>query len=227
MGYTFRPTFRPAWLLFRPIGLAFRPRWFIFTNMDIHTTEPGEHSEFYLLVREITERLVGCRGVEIDTAIDDCLKMIGNYFSASQVGLGQWSKSGQILPSLRAWGPKPVGDCLASDGPGVEAFAYLCRNGSIVWNCLEDLDELPQLQEHSRRVSAMVGAFWLHRKFETYTHQVSRHAVGRHWRITASRRKCPRNGQKKNLVSSMTPRSGFAISTGISATAISISGWPT
>ena len=78
--------------------------------MDTHTTELRESAECYRLGREIAERLVGYRGVEIDTAIDECLKMIGRYFRVSQGGRVLWSKSGQILASLRAWGPKPISD---------------------------------------------------------------------------------------------------------------------
>ena len=83
--------------------------------------------------------------------------------------MGQWSKSGKILPSLRSWGDKPATDYLTTVGPGPEAFAYLCRKGSLIWNCLEDLEELPQLQEHAQQVCAIAGAFWLHRSFGTHT----------------------------------------------------------
>ena len=143
------------------------------------------NQHFYQLIHEVTALLVGANAEEIDMVVDDCLGRVAEYFQASQVGLGQWSRAGKILPSLRTWGPKPVGVYLNTAGPGPEAFAFLCRRGSLIWNCLEDLEELPQFQEHARQVGAMAGAFWLHRKFETYTHEVSRHAVGRHWRITA------------------------------------------
>ena len=124
---------------------------------------------FYHLLQELTTRLVGARSVEIDMAVDDCLGKLGEYFGASQVGLGQWSKSGQILPSLRSWGDKPVTDYLATAGPGPDAFAYICRNGSLIWNCLEDLKLLQQFQEHAREVGAVAGALWVHRDFGTHT----------------------------------------------------------
>ena len=48
--------------------------------MDMHATELGERSDFYHLVREVSGRLVGCQGEEIDVAVDDCLEKIGKYF---------------------------------------------------------------------------------------------------------------------------------------------------
>jgi len=90
--------------------------------------------QFYRLLQEVSTRLVGAQSEEIDIAVDDCLAKLGEYFGASQVGLGQWSKSGKILPSLRTWGENPVSDYLTTDGPGPEAFAHLCREGSLTWN---------------------------------------------------------------------------------------------
>ncbi len=162
---------------FVQIGYAF--------NMAKRNSETDRLKSFCRLLQEVTTRLVGAQSAEIDIAVDDCLAKLGEHFHVSQVGLGQWSKSGKILPSLRTWGDKPVSDYLTTVGPGPEAFAYFCRKGSLTWNCLEDLEELPQLQEHARQVRAMAGAFWLHRNFGTYTHQVSGHSVGRHWRSTA------------------------------------------
>ncbi len=101
--------------------------------------------------------------------VDDCLARIAEYFQASQVGLGQWSKAGKILPSLRAWGPRPVNVYLETAGPGPEAFDFLCRKGSIIWNCPEDLAELPQLQQHIRQVGAMAGVFCLYRDHGSHT----------------------------------------------------------
>ncbi len=140
---------------------------------------------FYRPLQGVTTRLVGAQAEEIDIAVDDCLAKLGEHFHVGQIGLGQWSKSGKILPSLRTWGENPVSDYLATDGPGLEAFAYFCRKGSLTWNCIEDLAELPQLQEHLQQVGAISGAFWLRRNFGTHTQQVSRHSVGRHWRSTA------------------------------------------
>ena len=131
--------------------------------------EADRLQRFYQLLQAVTTRLVGARSAEIDTAVDDCLKKLGKHFNASQVGLGQWSSSGKILPSLRAWGEKPVSDYLSTDGPGPKAFAYFCRKGSLIWNCIEDLEELPQFQEHARLVRAMAGVFWLHKDFGTHT----------------------------------------------------------
>ncbi len=125
--------------------------------------------QFYRLLQDVTTRLVGAQATEIDAAVDDCLAKLGEHFHVNQVGMGQWSKSGKILPSLRSWGDKPVTDYLTTVGPGPEAFAYLCRKGSLTWNCLEDLEELPQFQDHAQQVRAMAGAFWLHRNFGTHT----------------------------------------------------------
>jgi transcriptional regulator with GAF, ATPase, and Fis domain len=133
-------------------------------NNEVEGSRP-----FYRLLQEMTARLVVARSTEIEIAVDDCLGKLGEYFGASQVGLGQWSKSGKILPSLRTWGPKPVGDYLSTDGPGPVAFAQLCREGSLTWNCLDDLEGLPQFRDHLRQVRAMSGAFWLHRNFGTHT----------------------------------------------------------
>ena len=137
--------------------------------MAMQNNEADRLQRFYGLLQEVTTRLVGAQSTEIDLAVDDCLRQLGEHFDVSQVGLGQWSKSGKILPSLRSWGDKPVTDYLTTVGPGPEAFAYLCRNGSLIWNCLEDLDELPQFQDHARQVCAMAGAFWLHRNFGTHS----------------------------------------------------------
>jgi len=139
--------------------------------------EIGELQRFWHLVHEVTTRLVSAQATEIDVAVDDCLAKIGEHFHVSQIGLGQWSKSGKILPSLRTWGDNPVSDYLSTAGPGPEAFAYLCREGSLIWNCPEDLDELPQLQEHLRQVSAIAGAFWLHRDFGSHTQHLAMASV--------------------------------------------------
>jgi transcriptional regulator with GAF, ATPase, and Fis domain len=37
------------------------------------------------------------------------------------------------------------------------------REGSVVWNRLEDLGELPQFQEHARQMGVLAGVFWAHR----------------------------------------------------------------
>jgi GAF domain-containing protein len=127
------------------------------------------NQRFYQLIHEVTALLVGAKTEEIDILVDDCLGKVGEFFQVSQVGLGQWSKTGKILPSLRAWGPRPVSVYLETAGPGPEAFAFLCHKGSITWNCFEDLEELPQLQQHLRQVGAMAGVFCLYRDHGSHT----------------------------------------------------------
>jgi len=41
--------------------------------------------------------------------------------------------------------------------------AQFCREGSFVYSRLEDLDEFPQYQEHTRRMGAVAAAFWAYR----------------------------------------------------------------
>jgi len=123
---------------------------------------------FYRLLQEMTTRLVGAQSVEIDMAVDDCLEQLGEYFQVSQVGLGQIAKSGEILPSLRSWGDYPVTDYVTAVAPGPQMVDYFCRNGSVIWNCLEDLEELPQFQQHARQVNAIAGAFWMYRDFGSH-----------------------------------------------------------
>ncbi len=136
----------------------------------------------YQLLQEVTTRLVGAQSTEIDVAVDDCLAKLGESFNVDQVGLGQWSNTGKILPSLRSWGEKPIADYLTTAGPGPESLAYLCRNGSLLWNCIEDLEDLPQLQDHARQVGAMAGVFWLHRNFGTHTQHLAMATVNpRSW----------------------------------------------
>jgi len=139
------------------------------SNMVTLKNEVGELQRFWRLIHEVTGRLVGALAAELDVAVDDCLAKIGQHFQVSQVGLGQWTKAGEILPALRTWGPNPVGHYLNTAGPGPEAFTRLCSKGSLIWNNLEDLEELPQFQEHCRQVGAMAGAFWLHRDFGSHT----------------------------------------------------------
>jgi len=137
--------------------------------MKEQTKEHIETSDFNHLIQDIMSQLVGAHTAEINKVVDNCLRIIGEYFQAYQVGLGQWSKAGKILPALRTWGPKPSSDYLKTTGPGPEAFAFLCRRGSLTWNCIEDLEELPQLQEHARHVGAIAGAFWLYRDHGSHT----------------------------------------------------------
>jgi len=137
--------------------------------MATRTKKFSEDQRFYQLIHEVTALLVGARTEEIDILLDDCLRKVGEFFQVSQVGLSQWSKAGKILPSLRAWGPRQVSVYLETAGPGPEAFDFLCHKGSIIWNCLEDLEELPQLQQHLRQVGAMAGVFCLYRDHGSHT----------------------------------------------------------
>jgi transcriptional regulator with GAF, ATPase, and Fis domain len=41
--------------------------------------------------------------------------------------------------------------------------ARFCRDGSFVYNRLEDLDEFPQYREHTRRMGVVSAVFWMHR----------------------------------------------------------------
>ena len=63
---------------------------------------------FFALVNDVSALLVGARSAEIDVALDDCLERLGQYFDVHQVALGQISKSGELLPSLRMWGDAPA-----------------------------------------------------------------------------------------------------------------------
>ncbi len=128
---------------------------------------------FSALAHEVSTLLVQAQAEKLDVALDDCLAKVGEYFDVSQVGLGQWAKSGEILPALRTWGDKPVDKYLNAVPPGPEAHTYICHKGSLIWNCLEDLEELPQFQEHCQQVGAMAGAFWLCRDFGSHTQHMA------------------------------------------------------
>jgi formate hydrogenlyase transcriptional activator len=133
--------------------------------MNEQTEELSESSRFYRLVQEVTARLVGARGEEIDEAVDDCLARMGVYFGVESVSLGGISKSGELTPALCVWGRLPSrGNSLAlSPSPGPEMVAQFCREGSFVYSRLEDLDEFPQYREHTRRMGAVAAAFWAYR----------------------------------------------------------------
>jgi hypothetical protein len=117
-------------------------------SSDVSGVQP-----FFGLVNDVSALLVGARSAEIDVALDDCLARLGEYFDAHQVALGQISKSGELLPF---------------DPPGPELVTHFVRNGFVIWNCLEDLDELPHWREHCRQVGAVAGAMWLHRDFGSH-----------------------------------------------------------
>ncbi len=136
--------------------------------------------QFYTLLREVTTRLVAAQAAEIDIAVDDCLAMLGEHFQANKTGLGQMSNSGKILPVLRAWGDRPVTDYLTTGGAEPEMFALFCRKGSLIWNCLDDLEELPRFREHCRQVGATAGAFWLYRNFGSHAEYLAMAKVTPH-----------------------------------------------
>ncbi len=125
----------------------------------------SERTRFYRLVREMATRLVGAQGAEIDAAVDDCLARMGKHFGVDAVSLGGITKSGELTPALHVWGRLPPRDkSLAVDPPpGPEMVAQFCREGSFVYSRLEDLDEFPQYQEHTRRMGAVAAVFWAHR----------------------------------------------------------------
>jgi transcriptional regulator with GAF, ATPase, and Fis domain len=131
---------------------------------------------FLALLTDISALLVGARSDGIYEAVDQSLEMVGDFFGAIVVGLGTWSDSGVILGTLRAWGPNPVGDYLAAIPPGEEVATEILRKGSVTWNCLEDLEGLPQFQEHVRQVNVMAGSIWLHRHFASHQEHL---AIGR------------------------------------------------
>jgi len=135
--------------------------------------ELNEQSYFYRLIHKVAARLVSAQGEEIDAAMADGLALIGDYFDASLVGLGQIARSGELMPALCAWGKHPSPHYLAADPPGPELVARYSREGSLVWNQLQDLDELPQFREHCRQVGALAGVFWLHREFENHVEGIA------------------------------------------------------
>jgi transcriptional regulator with GAF, ATPase, and Fis domain len=136
--------------------------------MAKRNNEVGVNHPFFGLVRDVSSLLVSARSKEIEKALDDCLAKLGEYFDVQQVALGQISSSGELLPSLRMWGDVPAIDFLTVDPPGPEMVAYFIRNGSLTWNCLEDLDGLPQWREHCRQVGAVAGSMWLHSDFGSH-----------------------------------------------------------
>jgi transcriptional regulator with GAF, ATPase, and Fis domain len=119
----------------------------------------------YRLIRDLTARLVSARGAEIDAAVNDCLARMGEHFGVESVSLGGITKAGELTPALNVWGKLPPKDTsLAVDPPpGPEMVAQFKREGSLIYNRLEDLDELPQFREHTRRMGSLAGVFWMHR----------------------------------------------------------------
>ena len=133
--------------------------------MEEQTEELSERASFYRLVREATARLVAARGSEIDAAVEECLARMGEHLGVDRVALGAISKSGDILPSVHVWGhgPPPSATHSIDPPPGPEMVARWNREGSLVYNRLEDLDDLPQFQEHTRQFGVPAGVFWKYR----------------------------------------------------------------
>jgi transcriptional regulator with GAF, ATPase, and Fis domain len=135
--------------------------------MTKRNKEVNEIQTFHRLVREISALLVGARSSEIENALDCCLAKVGEYFDVSHVSMGQISKAGELLPSLRMWGDSAV-KFLNVDPPGPEMVAYFSREGSLTWSCLEDLEMLPQWQKHCRQLGVTAGSLWLYRDFGSH-----------------------------------------------------------
>jgi transcriptional regulator with GAF, ATPase, and Fis domain len=132
-----------------------------------------EPRKFYRLIHEITSKLVAARASDIDTLVNECLEKVGMYFHVTQVAMGQWEKSGELQPSLRMWGDVPASNFLHEVSPGPDAYTYFCRKGSLAWNCLEDLKELPQFQEHCHQLGAAAGIFCLYRNYGSHAQGIS------------------------------------------------------
>jgi len=145
-------------------------------KMAKQNTRINTDQDFLRLINDISMLLVGARSSEIDDALDQSLRMVGEFFSASVVGLGTWSDSGEILDTLHVWGANPVSNYLAAIPPGEEAATEIRRKGSVVWNCLEDLKSLPQFQKHVRQVDVMAGSIWMYRHFGSHQEHL---AIGR------------------------------------------------
>jgi len=125
-----------------------------------------EKSSEIRFLREITARLVGARGGEIDAAADSCLARMGEHFGLESVALGGISKSsGELTSALRVWGRVPPKEAsfVVNPVPGPEMVAQFCREGSFVYGRLEDLDDFPQFREHTRGMGLAAGVFWMHR----------------------------------------------------------------
>jgi formate hydrogenlyase transcriptional activator len=139
------------------------------SEMNRKNIEVAGLKRFYDLAHDISTVLVGAQAPEIDMVLDDCLRQVGEYFDVNTVGLGQISKAGELLPSLRLWGGSAAA-FLGAPAPGPEMVAYFSRNGSVTWNCLEDLDELPQWREHCRHTGSLAGSLWLYKDFGSFVH---------------------------------------------------------
>jgi formate hydrogenlyase transcriptional activator len=137
-----------------------------------HEVEKSSEIRF---LREVTARLVGARGEEIDAAADGCLARMGEHFGVETVALGGISKSGALTSALRVWGlvPPKEASLAVNPPPGPEMATQFCREGSFVYGRLEDLDDFPQFRKHTRRMGVAAGVFWMHRDLGSHVEGIS------------------------------------------------------
>jgi len=121
--------------------------------------------QFEQLTQNIMKQLIDAQGEDIDTVITNCLKQVGESFGIDSVSLGGISKSGELMPALYTWGQLPMKETMLATNPtpGPEMVTQFNREGHLIYNRLEDLNELPQFQEHTRQMGALAGVFWKHR----------------------------------------------------------------
>jgi formate hydrogenlyase transcriptional activator len=143
--------------------------------MNKKNSSSDERATFYILIHAITARLVSSRGEEIDEAVDDCLSWMGRYFGVENVSLGGITKSGELASTLRVWGKIPPKDktLAINPSPGPDMVAQFVRDGSFVYNQLEDLDKFPQYREHSKKMGVEAAAFWAHRDLESHVEGIA------------------------------------------------------
>jgi DNA-binding NtrC family response regulator len=129
-----------------------------------------ESLTFYRLVQKITSQLVGVQGTDIDTAVNKCLAWLGEHFGVESVSLGQISKTGDLMSALLVWGQLPSRETslAVTPPPGPDMVARFSREGSFIYSSLEDLNDLPQYQEHTKRMNTSAAVFWMHRDLGTY-----------------------------------------------------------
>ncbi len=142
--------------------------------MTQQTSHIPERVRFDRLVQEITARLVGAQGAEIDAAVDDCLARLGAHFGVDGVALGGLSKSGEVVPSTYIWGQiSPSDGRSVSSPPGPEMVSRWAREGSLVFNRPEDLDELPEFKETTLRTGISAAVFLIHRDLGSHVEGMS------------------------------------------------------
>jgi hypothetical protein len=59
------------------------------STMATRAMKVSGNQRFYQLIREVVASLDGAQSEDIDMLVDDCLRRVGEYFQASQVGPGQ------------------------------------------------------------------------------------------------------------------------------------------